>query len=142
MIYLFRACGFCKAVETGEDAVRSIAWFPVVFSLSLFAFQAYHYFILILPAGAVWLEQNDASIFVYLLRGIAIFLLLNLLYNFRKAVVTDPGAPPFETDVLTEEEEDAETAKYAPSQWPTCRKCRRLLSVTDSFAQDVIGHHE
>lgn len=69
-------------------------------ALSLISFETYTYFVYVLPG----MGDETPVIFKAPLTGLGLFLLTNLVYNYLKAIYTDPGLPPaWDSETMVEE---------------------------------------
>merc|ERR1711972_352868 len=99
-------------------------------AFTLFGFETYTYFTIVLPN-----DNRMPIVFQVFVTNIGIFLLANLIYNYIKAICTDPGLPPDWDDDAGEElleagEEGEVKAKGETAKKPKrCQRCLRQKPV-------------
>lgn len=102
----------------------------MLLALSLFSFETYTYFAYVLP----YHEEDMPVVLQVSFTILGVFLLMNLVYNYLKAIFTDPGIPPeWDGDSLLEDgaDEDSTLASFIGEEVPNkkkakrCTKCRR-----------------
>lgn len=119
------------ALARGLDAfdcfIKVLGPIFMLLALTLFSFETYTFFAFVLPVlGEDWPIQFQVFVTV-----VGVFLLANLLYNYLKAVCTDPGSPPIyerweelESGVVKDSEEIG-LKQPPPKPHPQCQKCLR-----------------
>lgn len=98
----------------------------MMLALALFSFETYTFFAYVLP----FIGQDWPMSFQALVTAVGVFLLGNLLYNYLKAICTDPGCPPWyegfeEQELENGKEKDTDPCEPAIKKLPKCKKCNR-----------------
>jgi len=106
-----------KSFDCFDIFVKVMGPVFILLALSLFAFCAYTYFFLVLPDMAD--QQDPPYVRMGLLTTLAVFLLVNLVYNYVMAICVDPGLPPEYESVA----KDAELGESEPKR--QCQRCSR-----------------
>merc|ERR1719313_2153220 len=113
-----------KSLDCFDILIKCLGPIFMLLALSLFSFETYTYFVYVLPA----MGDDVPSIFQGFVTGVGVFLLLNLIYNYLKAIFTDPGCPPkWDSTHMMEETEAKDADENGVSRRLTkrCNKCSR-----------------
>lgn len=106
----------------------------MLIALSLFSFETYTYFVHVLPS---W-EKDMPFVLQVSFTILGVFLVVNLFYNYLKAICTDPGLPPeWDSEALLEDGEEEVLSFEAVASGEVkprkvarrCGKCNRQKPV-------------
>jgi len=96
----------------------------MLLAFSLFSFETYTYFVHVLP-------NDDLPLpFQAFVTCVGVFLLCNLVYNYFKAIFTDPGLPPeWVSEQVMEDGAEGLTQAETDRKPKRCPKCLRQKPV-------------
>jgi palmitoyltransferase len=110
-----------RSLDCFDVALKILGPIFMLIALSLFSFETYTYFVFVLPSKSDEMPMLKAS-------GtfLGVFLLSNLVFNYLKAICTDPGRPPeYDSESLIEDgpesvSDDGKAPQVRPKR---CGKC-------------------
>lgn len=113
-----------RGLDCFDICIKILGPIFMLIALGLFSFETYTFFVHVLPSmGDDVPPLVQAGVTV-----LGVFLLMNLVFNYLKAIFTDPGLPPEWDGGLMSEygHEDAEDGKGAVRRRAKrCGKCNR-----------------
>lgn len=107
-----------RCLDCFDICIKCVGPVFMCIAFSLFSFETYTYFAYVVP----FMGENTSLAGQAFVTLVGLFLLLNMLYNYLKAMFTDPGLPPeWDSSSLVEDVEDG-AALRKPNR---CSRCKR-----------------